>query len=139
MSYTVTAVLPALVDLIWPLVKDYLDSAIEQSQGETNEELTKRDVIIGDAILIVIYKDATIYGAAVVRKRIFDTGVNAIFVSLLGGKNVEEWIDDAYFVAKEVGKDLDCTVMYCVGRAGWEKVLKHIGFTKAYTVLTNQI
>lgn len=50
-----------------------------------------------------------------------------------------DWIDDAYSVAKAIGKDLGCTAMYCVGRDGWEKVLKHIGFKKAYTVLINSI
>lgn len=139
MSYTVTAVLPALVNLLWPQVIEHLAAALEYSQGETNEEITKQDLFKGDAILVVIYKDSEIYGAAVVRKRIFDSGINAIFVSLLGGRNVTDWIDDAYDVARCIGKDLDCTVMYCVGRDGWEKVLKHIGFKKAYTVLTNPI
>lgn len=139
MSYTVSAVLPALVDLLWPQVINYLQDAIDRSHGETDEATTKNDVIHGDAILVVIYKESKIYGAAVVRKRTFDTGINAIFVSLLGGINMPDWIDSAYDVAKEIGKSLDCTVMYCVGRDGWEKVLKHIGFTRAYTILTNPI
>jgi len=139
MSYTVSAVLPALVELLWPMVIVHLQDAIDQSNGESTEESIRRDLNNADAILVVIYKESKIYGAAVVRERVFDTGIAAIFVGLLGGTNMVDWIDDAYSVAKAIGKDLGCTAMYCVGRDGWEKALKHIGFKKAYTVLINSI
>lgn len=135
MTYRVSAVLPGLVDLLWADCVKYLQAAIDQAQGETNTELTRAQVISGDAILVVIYKESKIYGAAVVRKRDFDTGVSAVSVGLLGGVNMPDWIDDAFAVAKEIGIDLGCTKMYCTGRTGWEKALGHLGFEKAYTTL----
>lgn len=58
MSYTVSAVLPALVELLWPMVIVHLQDAIDQSNGESTEESIRRDLNNADAILVVIYKES---------------------------------------------------------------------------------
>lgn len=138
-KYVVTAVHPIYVPVIWQQVADYISDAISYSNGEKDIQHVYDELMNGDSNLVIIYFEQTIYGAAILSKRIFDTGKSALFVSLLGGINMNEWIEDAHFVANKIAKDLCCDSIYCVGRQGWEKALKGIGYDKAYTILSIEV
>lgn len=138
-EYVVTGVPAILVPLLWDRVQPLLQDAIDESNGETDISITYNELIEGECTLVVIYKDKEIFGAANLRKRDFDTGKSAMFVTLLGGTNMQDWIDDAHCVAKLIAKSTGCREIYCVGRNGWEKVLKSIGYKRAYTLLSFSI
>jgi len=139
MSYYVTAVPISLIPYIWKDVKQFLQDAIDESNGETNIEITYADLMSGECMLLLVYKDGVAYGAINLRRRQFDTGKDALFVTLLGGINMQSWIRDAQEVGLKAAKELGCTEMYCVGRAGWEKVLKDVGYKRAYTILSYEV
>lgn len=138
-EYVVTGVPAILVPVLWEQAQPFLQDAIDESNGETNIEITYNELLEGECTLVLIYKEKTVVGAANLRKRDFDTGKSAMFVTLLGGTNMQDWIDDAHYVAKLIAKAAGCSDIYCVGRNGWEKVLKGIGYKRAYTLLSFSI
>ena len=139
MSYVVTGIPQLIVPLIWDQAEPFLKDAVDESNGETSLELVYSDALSGDGLLVLIYKDKTVVGAANLRKQIFETGKEALMVNLLGGTNMQEWINDAHYVATQIAKAKGCSEVYCVGRAGWEKVLKGIGYSKAYTLMSFKV
>ena len=136
MSYVVTGIPPIIVPLIWNQAKDFLQDAIDEANNETNLDLVLADAISGDGMIVLIYSGFDVVGAANLRKQVFETGKAALFVNLLGGTKMNEWIEEAHNVAVQIAKAKDCSEIYCVGRAGWEKVLKNTGYTKAYTLMS---
>lgn len=136
MSYVVSGVPAILVPVVWDRVQPFLAAAILESNGELTEESVYADLASGATILVIIYLDKEIVGAAALRKKTFDSGINTLSVFLLGGKDMNSWIKDAYGVAVQIAKHLDCQSIYCIGRDGWVKVLKDIGFKKQYSVLS---
>ena len=47
-----------------------------------------------------------------------------------------EWRNEALVVLKDVALKMNCTGMYGVGRLGWKKALKSLGFEYTHTVLS---
>lgn len=139
MSYVVTAVPPILIPVVWNQARQYVAEALEYSNDETTLDIVYDELIRFETGMILVYKGQEVYGAGICRVREFDNGKTAMFGSILGGKNMEEWVDDLTMVAKMLGKSRGCKEFYVVGRPGWEKILKKHNFKKAYTILTTKI
>lgn len=138
-NYVVTGVPAILVPVLWGQAKQFIADAVEHSNDETSIDIIYENLIQKDAVLVIIYKGHDLYGAAIAREREYESGKKAICITQLGGLNMQEWISDAHDVACKIGRALGCTEIYCIGRSGWEKTLKGIGYAKAYTVLSTSI
>ena len=125
------------VEVWWPLVEEYLITALEYGLGEYSIEDIKNSCISKDMQLWVkIGKEAK---GAFVTKIARYPQKNLLVVILLGGDEFQEWRDEADAVLNAFGKQHNCEYVELFGRKGWGKMLKDIDYKEVTRLFAKEI
>jgi len=125
------------VEVWWPLVEEYLITALEYGLGEYSIEDIKNSCISKDMQLWVkIGKEAK---GAFVTKIAKYPQKNLLVVILLGGDEFQEWRDEADAVLNAFGKQHNCEYVELFGRKGWGKMLKDIDYKEVTRLFAKEI
>lgn len=119
---------------VWPRVRPFIERALAESQGEYTPE---------DILKAIERKDMQLWQGkgyvGVTQIIIYPSGLKVVDILLTAGENLYEWLDSSnetiYRWAKHIGADQ----VRVMGRPGWQKMLKHIGYKHAYTVMTRGV
>ena len=128
------------IDLVWPLVAEYLHSAVQEANGEYDLQDIYDALQKNMMRLWVTYDDFGIVKAAAVCTINFFPHKKICFIMFTGGVNVDEWCTDQTLSAIESwAKENGASTMQVFGRKGWIKKLKPLGFKEKYWVLTKEL
>jgi len=125
------------IEAWWPLVQEYLISALKYSLGEYS---------IGDIKSACKSKDMQLWvkmGKEV--KGAFVTKIakypqkNLLCVILLGGDEFQEWRDEADALLNAFGKEHNCEYIELFGRKGWGRALKDIDYKEITRLFAKEI
>lgn len=122
-------------DSIWKMV----GLSIAHSNGELNEESFKRKVEDGEMCVAVVFNDVKAVAAVTMDVFNFDTGLKVLNLGGAGGEHAEKWIHQVSDLANEVAKSLGCTQVYVIGRQGWMRKLKHLGYNHVHTIVAKEV
>ena len=121
----------------WPLVEEYLNTALEYSLGEYSIDDIKNACISKNMQLWVkIGKQAK---GAFVTKIAKYPQKNLLIVILLGGDEFQEWRDEADALLNAFGKQNNCEYVELFGRKGWGKMLKDIDYKEVTRLFAKEI
>ncbi len=135
MTYKIAALPQPLIEPIWPLVAPHIARVVKMVDDETTLEHVKAKALAGDVLIVAVSKGSDVIAAFTADIREFDTGMKALYIPMLAGDNLNEWLHQAMNVMHAVAKDFKCDQMRACGRRGWTKVLKDIGWEEQYTVI----
>ena len=125
------------VEVWWPLVEEYLNTALEYSLGEYSIGDIKNACISKNMQLWVkIGKQAK---GAFVTKIAKYPQKNLLIVILLGGDEFQEWRDEADALLNAFGKQNNCEYVELFGRKGWGKMLKDIDYKEVTRLFAKEI
>ena len=125
------------VEVWWPLVEEYLNTALEYSLGEYSITDIKNACISKNMQLWVkIGKKAK---GAFVTKIAKYPQKNLLIVILLGGDEFQEWRDEADALLNAFGKENNCEYVELFGRKGWGKMLKDIDYKEVTRLFAKEI
>ena len=125
------------VEVWWPLVEEYLNTALEYSLGEYSITDIKNACISKNMQLWVkIGKQAK---GAFVTKIAKYPQKNLLIVILLGGDEFQEWRDEADALLNAFGKENNCEYVELFGRKGWGKMLKDIDYKEVTRLFAKEI
>ena len=125
------------VEVWWPLVEEYLNTALEYSLGEYGIDDIKNACISKNMQLWVkIGKQAK---GAFVTKIAKYPQKNLLIVILLGGDEFQEWRDAADALLNAFGKQNNCEYVELFGRKGWGKMLKDIDYKEVTRLFAKEI
>ena len=135
-KYIIAAVPATMIELVWDKVTPHIDRVIEVAHGElTRESLFKR-LISGNTLLITISLGADIVACNTLEVRTFDSGTKALFIPVVGGYDLDEWMPEFLVIAKAIAKDYECTELRGLAvRPGWTKKLKPHGWENVHMVI----
>jgi hypothetical protein len=136
---TVAAIQPNMVEIIWPRVEAMIAMAIEHSNGELSLESMKRQIMKGEMLLLVVYEADIIVASLTLERRDFDSGLSVLNVTTAGGADLHIWMKDVLAVLEGLAEEQGCTELYIVGRPGWQRALKKIGFKPVHTVVSKKL
>lgn len=139
MNYKIAALPQTLVEPMWPMVEPFIARVIGLVEEETTSACIKEKAIAGDVLIIVICKGADIIAAMTADIRVYDTGLKALHMPQLGGDEFFEWRDQLNDVVTAVAKDFGCDQLRIIGRRGWVKALKDLGWEEQYVVLKKDL
>lgn len=126
------------IDTLWPFVEDFLQSALDQGQGEFELEDIHLCLITGLMRLWIAYDiNGNIVASATTEIKQFPRK-KVCFVVLLGGKDIDDWLHGSLALeqwARENGAD--AIVAYT--RRGLAKKLKDHGYREVYTVVQQDL
>jgi len=125
------------VEVWWPLVEEYLITALKYGLGEYSIGDIKSACISKNMQLWVkIGKEAK---GAFVTKIARYPQKNLLVVILLGGDEFQEWRDEADAVLNAFGKQHNCEYVELFGRKGWGKMLKDIDYKEVTRLFAKEI
>lgn len=128
-----------LLDYYWPLVSQFIQDALEHTDGETNLSGIRADIANHERQLWVI-KHSDRYIAAVVTLiyTTKPTNIKIGEITIAGGSDHHLW---DHFVDSITAwlKDQGCNFIDIVGRAGWARLYKSKGFAVRYQILRKAI
>tara|TARA_R110002050_G_scaffold296897_1_gene457397 strand:+ start:4097 stop:4504 length:408 start_codon:yes stop_codon:yes gene_type:complete len=125
------------VEVWWPLVEEYLNTALKYSLGEYSITDIKNACISKNMQLWVkVGKQAK---GAFVTKIAKYPQKNLLIVILLGGDEFQEWRDEADALLNAFGKQNNCEYVELFGRKGWGKMLKDIDYKEVTRLFAKEI
>ena len=125
------------VEVWWPLVEEYLITALEYSLGEYSIGDIKNACISKNMQLWVKIGKKT--KGAFVTKIAKYPQKNLLIVILLGGDEFQEWRDEADALLNAFGKENNCEYVELFGRKGWGKMLKDIDYKEVTRLFAKEI
>ena len=125
------------VEAWWPLVEEYLNTALEYSLGEYSITDIKNACISKNMQLWVKLGKET--KGAFVTKIAKYPQKNLLIVILLGGDEFQEWRDEADALLNAFGKQNNCEYVELFGRKGWGKMLKDIDYKEVTRLFAKEI
>ncbi len=125
------------VEVWWPLVEEYLNTALEYSLGEYSITDIKNACISKNMQLWVKLGKET--KGAFVTKIAKYPQKNLLIVILLGGNEFQEWRDEADALLNAFGKENNCEYVELFGRKGWGKMLKDIDYKEVTRLFAKEI
>jgi hypothetical protein len=118
----VCRVLPAHVEPLWPLVRDYIRAAMRHGYDEFYAESDiRRDCASGNAQLWVAC-DAEGIAAALVSRIAAYPKRRICQVPLIGGRDMRRWLEPMQTLIEDFAREHGCTHMEGGGRSGWCRV-----------------
>ena len=125
------------IEAWWPLVEEYLITALEHGLGEYSTGDIKKSCKSKDMQLWVkISKE--VEGAFVTKISKYPQK-NILCVLLLAGKNFSRWRDEADVLLNAFGKENKCEYVELFGRKGWGKVLKDLNYEEQTRLFAKEI
>lgn len=132
----IAAIPTTMIDLIWPKVLPWLEKPIDLSHDEVDISALKNHLKQGNHLLCTISIDTDIIGVFTLEVRTFDTGLRAMYIPLVAGKDIHKWIDRGFKVIEAIAKDYNCTELRGISvRKGWMRMLKDRGWEEVSTTV----
>lgn len=126
------------VDLYWPSVSQYIESATEHTDGEISLQDIHSDIANQDRQLWVIKYQGEYIAAVVTKIYTYDEDLKIGEITFAGGKDHVLW-DHFADVVGEWFRNQDCKFIDIVGRPGWKKLYEKRGFRPKYLVLRKSL
>ncbi len=125
------------IEAWWPLVQEYLITALKHGLGEYSIGDIKESCKSKDMQLWV-KMDREVQGAFVTKIAKYPQK-NLLCVILLGGDKFKEWRDEADALLNAFGKEHNCEYIELFGRKGWGKVLKDLNYKEITRLFAKEI
>lgn len=123
----------------WGELYKFIGLGVDHSNGEMNESTVRDQVSNGDLLVAVVYDDESMVAVVCFELIVFNTNKRVLNIQLAGGNSLSEWFEKMDEVATAIAKSRDCSEVYIVGRAGWQRKLKQLGYKTAHTVLHREV
>ena len=131
------ASIPAnVVPLLWEKIEPILQRVIDVSNRELTCEGVKRRAMLGETLIVAVCLNSEIVAITVLDVVTFDSGLRAMYIPIVGGNYMDEWLEESFEVAKAIAKDLNCSeVRGLAARKGWLRRLKDMNWEEIVTVI----
>lgn len=138
-NFKIAALPQTFIEPVWHLIEPHIARVTEIVDDETTPMHIKEKALIGEVLIITISEGDKIIAALTADIRTYDTGMKALHLPHLGGDKFFQWRDQLNIVVNAIAKDFDCQQLRIVGRRGWVKALKDLGWEEQYVVLKKDI
>lgn len=136
---TIAAIPVNLIDVVWPQAEPLLKKAIDLTNEVTLESVYSR-LKSGDDLLLTVSKGPDIIAAITLEIRTFDSGVKALWLPLVGGDMMAEWMDRVLEVSEAIAKDFSCGELRGIAvRKGWMRKLAPLGWEEVCTIVKKTV
>lgn len=135
----ISAVPVNLLPVIWPRVEEMIDMAIAHSNEELSISSIYNKLLEGDMLLVTINEGDSIVAALTLERRHFDTGKDVLNVVTAGGADMHIWVEEMDDILQKLAKQFKCEEIYIVGRQGWVRTLRDLGYQRVHTTLSKRV
>lgn len=133
--------MPCPNDLIthWGEIEPFVSAAVDESNGELTVESIKAKVESGEIAIATVFSDETLVAAISFDIIEFDSGMRVINIQCAGGTMMDKWFEQVEAIANNLAKSHNCTKIYIIGRKGWARQMKSLGYEPIHTVIAKEV
>lgn len=135
----VAAIPQNMLKIIWPKVSHMIQVAIDHSNGELTLDSMYERIENAEMLLLTVNEGDRVVATLTIDKRDFESGKKTLNVVTAGGSDMHIWINEVDRVLNELAKEHGCEDIYIIGREGWVRTLKQIGYEKIHTTLSKKV
>lgn len=128
-------------DLIvhWGEIEPFVSAAVDKSHGELTIDSVKAKVETGEIAIATVFNDDDLVAAISFDIIEFDSGLRAINIQCAGGELMSEWFEQVEAIANCLAKKHNCNKIYIIGRQGWARQMKSLGYEILHTVIAKEV
>lgn len=130
---------PEIIFECWDLIKPYLIQAIDESNGELDIDVIKKRIESKEVLLATVFDDSKLIAVCSFEMTTFESGKKVVHIQCAGGDDMDKWFEQIDNIATELAKTQDCLEVYIVGRKGWERQMKHLGYKHVHTIISKEV
>ena len=130
---------PQLVDQAWSDIAPFIEDAVDESCGELTVQDIKRRIEDTTAIALCIINEDMLLAVGILEKIIYPSSKTVLGIICLGGTQMEDWVEAIDHAIVSIAEEQDCHEVRIVGRPGWVKTLKKIGWGQTHVILSKRI
>ena len=119
-SCKIILVNPTEVEKFWPWIEDYIEKSALRSYTGCSADSLYVEVASTEAQLWIIVNEDDITGVMVTSIHEYPKKV-ALRISVIGGENMKEWMDDVHHFIETWAMKIGCSLIEAFGRKGWAK------------------
>jgi len=135
-GYVIAAIPITLIEPLWHKFEPLVQLVVEVAHGEITTAGVKRRALIGETLIVAVCKGTEIIAVNILDIMEFDSGLRALYIPVVGGTEMDMWLDQFFLVAKAIARDFNCTELRgLASRKGWMRRLKNMGWTDITTVI----
>lgn len=128
-GYVIAAIPPTLIDVVWSECVKYVQDVVDVSHDEITVDSVKQRCLDGHSLLLIVSRQGEIIAVNLLELRTFDSGIKALYVPVVGGTDMDIWMDQFLDVVKAIAKDFGCRELRgLAARPGWVRKLKSRGW-----------
>src|SRR5262245_35263617 len=124
--------------VVWPMVSPWLDAALKEFPSLITIESMK-DHIESSAWELWVVRFGWEIQAAFVTEIVHDAGGSAVNIIAMGGKGMDYWIEPFSDRMAEFAREMHCQYVIEMGRPGWARVLRPLGWVDGPLVMIRRI
>jgi len=125
------------IDAVWHDIVGYLDFTETRSHGTMSAESIRDAIRDRDMqAMVVVDDDNEIIGVAVTELRSSPTGTRVLHIVALAGDRFDEWQEEGDRILRKWALSIEAPVVQLVGRRGWVKRLKPLGWQEDAVMMT---
>ena len=136
----ISAVPITLIEVVWPQVEPLLQKAVDHAPNDTTTTIIKAELLKGSSMLLVVCDGPTIIASCYVEAHTYDTGYKVLYMPVLGGDRMSEWLERMNIIVNAIAIDMGCEEIRAIAtRAGWVKAIKHLGWNRNHEILSRKV
>lgn len=128
-----------ILDAVWPEVEPYFQLAVDESNGEIDIKSIKSKVLKKELLVATIFEDGDLIAVCSFEITNFESGKRVLSIHTAGGSKQELWVKKIDEMASELAKMHNCSHVYIIGRKGWEKIMKPLGYNHTNTIIAKEV
>lgn len=130
---------PGTVEMAWKDLAPLIQMGVDESMGEMRLVDIKTSLLAGTSMVLCAMENKHLYAVAVVNCTTFPSGKKVFGITCLGGEEMSDWVDAMDEAIVNMAKAQECGEVRIVGRPGWAKALKGLGWGHTHTILSKRI
>ena len=135
-NYTILVVHASMINLIWHQVEPIVNRVVEKAPYDMNMEKIRERLVSGEDALMTISDGPIIIGVVVLTVRTLDSGVRVLLLPVVGGDDIDNWMDDGFIIVFAIAKQHGCTELRGLSaRKGWLKKMSNYGWEEVFTTV----
>ena len=123
----------------WDEIEPFIKLACDESNGELTPDVVKSKVEMHKIVIAVVYDDDKLVAAISFDIIDFESGIRALNIQCAGGDILDEWFEQIEAIANSLAKEHGCKNIYIIGRAGWARKMKGLGYKTIHTVIAKEV
>ena len=127
-----------LIEGVWPMVEPMLRMATDTSGGRYDTLTVLQDICNGKSSLWAVWTEADGVLAGFTTTIVDYPLTRRLSIPFLGGNGFLEHLDAVDDAVTQYAKAHGCTGIEVIGRRGWQRALKRIGFDYSFTSICKE-